>query len=97
MFRLIPGLQHGDFCRILPKDVCLALYQCKYSLVSNNRTYQKLWKTLFHLTCKKGQFDVVELIFYINLNAQNENGMTHFDTCTVIRYFGFWMSYIDSI
>ena len=30
------------------------------------------------MTCKKGQFDVaVELS--INLNAQNVNGMTHFD------------------
>ena len=47
------------------------------------------------MTCKEGQFDVaVELS--INLNAQNVNGMTHFDltgqqkigknTCMVIRY-----------
>ena len=31
------------------------------------------------MTCKKGQFDVVELAFGINLNAQHVNGMTHFD------------------
>ena len=47
------------------------------------------------MTCKEGQFDVaVELS--INLNAQNVNGMTHFDLpehygkqmknkCTIIR------------
>ena len=47
------------------------------------------------MACKKGQFDVVELMvndqfktFSINLNAQHVNGMTPFDlaVCTVIRY-----------
>ena len=38
------------------------------------------------MACKKGQFDVVEVMvtnqfkaFSINLNAQHVNGMTHFD------------------
>ena len=37
------------------------------------------------MACKKGQFDDVKLIFQgfksfkINLNAQHDNGMTHFD------------------
>ena len=38
------------------------------------------------MTCKEGQFDIVELIvnnqlktFGINLNAQHDNGMTIFD------------------
>ena len=42
--------------------------------------------TPFHVACKEGQFDVVELMvnnqsktFSINLNAQNVNGMTPFD------------------
>ena len=37
------------------------------------------------MACKKGQFDVVELMandqfktFSINMNAQHVNGMTHF-------------------
>ena len=47
------------------------------------------------MACKKGQFDVVELIannkfktFSINLNTQHVNGMTPFDLAlsTVIRY-----------
>ena len=46
------------------------------------------------MACKKGQFDVVELMvndlktFSINLNAQHMNGMTPFDLAlsTVIRY-----------
>ena len=40
-------------------------------------------KTPFHMVCKEGQFDVVELkvnkqfiAFSINLNAQHVNGMT---------------------
>ena len=40
----------------------------------------------FHMACKEGQFDVVELMvndqfktFSINLNAQHVNGMTPFD------------------
>ena len=39
------------------------------------------WKTQFHMACKEGQFDVVELFktFSINLNAQHVNGMTPFD------------------
>ena len=46
-----------------------------YSRVPNNCT--AAFK-LLHMTCKEGQFDVaVELS--INLNAQNVNGMTHFD------------------
>ena len=43
-------------------------------------------KTLFHMACKEGQFDVVELMandqfktFSINLYAQHANGMTPFD------------------
>ena len=36
------------------------------------------------MACKKGQFDVAELMLInqfkcINLNAQHVNGMTHFD------------------
>ena len=60
-----------------------------YSRVSNNRTAsikRTLWKTRFQMACKKGQFDVVELMannqfkaFSINLNAQHVNGMTRFD------------------
>ena len=45
------------------------------------------------MSCKDGQFDVVQLIensqfknFSINLNAQHVNGMTLFDVCTLIRY-----------
>ena len=47
------------------------------------------------MACKKGQFDVAELIvndqfktFSIILNAQNVNGMTPFSSAlsTVIRY-----------
>ena len=45
------------------------------------------------MACKKGQFDVVELMvndkfktFSINLNAQHVNGVTPFDLSTVIRY-----------
>ena len=41
--------------------------------------------TLFHMSCKEGQFNVVEPMvtnqfkdFSINLNAQHVNGMTHF-------------------
>ena len=32
------------------------------------------------MACKKGQFDIVEVIteYNINLNAQHVNGMTHF-------------------
>ena len=44
------------------------------------------------MTCKKGQFDVVDQIktFSINLNVQHVNGMTPFDLAlrTVIRYSG---------
>ena len=50
------------------------------------------------MACKKGQFDVVELMvndlktFSINLNAQHMNGMTPFDLAlgTVIRYSRVW-------
>ena len=67
------------------------------SWVSNNLTASnKQWKTPFHMACKEGQFDVVELIvnsqfmaFSTNLNAKHVNGMTHFDLAvpsTVIRY-----------
>ena len=38
------------------------------------------------MACKKGQFDVVELTFSINLDTQHVNGMTPFDLCTIIRY-----------
>ena len=47
------------------------------------------------MACKKGQFDVVELMannkfktFSINLNTQHVNGITPFDlaVCTFIRY-----------
>ena len=40
------------------------------------------------MACKKGQFDVVQLNFSINLIAQLVNGMTPFDLAlgTVIRY-----------
>ena len=61
----------------------------EYSRVSNNRTTSfkcTYWKTRFHMACKEGQFDVVELMvndqfktFSINLNAQHVNGMTPFD------------------
>ena len=55
--------------------------------VSNNDTASikhTKWKTPFHMTCKLGQFDVVELMvngkfkvfFSINSNAQHVNGMT---------------------
>ena len=44
------------------------------------------------MTCKEGQFNVVELIvtnqfkaFSINLNAQHVNGMTHFDFSLHVR------------
>ena len=42
-------------------------------------------KTPFHMACKKGQFDVVEIImlFSINLNTQDVNGMTHFDLIAI--------------
>ena len=43
-------------------------------------------KNSIHMACKKGQFDVVELMvtnqfkaLSINLNARHVNGMTHFD------------------
>ena len=43
-------------------------------------------ETRFNVTCKEGQFNVVELMvddrfktFIINLNAQHVNGMTPFD------------------
>ena len=46
------------------------------------------------MACRKGQFDVVELMvndqfkaITINLNAQNVNGMTHFD------FKGFWYQF----
>ena len=45
------------------------------------------------MTCKEGQFDVVELMindqfktFSINLNAQHVTGMTSFDLAVHIRY-----------
>ena len=42
------------------------------------------------MTCKEGQFNVVDQFktFSINLNAQHMNGMTPFDLAlsTVIRY-----------
>ena len=50
--------------------------------VSNNDTASikhKIWRTPFHMTCKLGQFDVVEIMvrgFSINLNAQHVKGMT---------------------
>ena len=47
--------------------------------VSNNRTAPKKQKIIFHMTCIKGQFDVVELsqgFKSIKLNAQHVNGMT---------------------
>ena len=57
-----------------------------YSRVSNKRTSSTkgtYWKTRFHMACKEGQFDVVELMvndqfktFSINLNAQHVNGLT---------------------
>ena len=52
-------------------------------------------KTRFHMACKEGQFDVVELMvnnqyktFSMNSNDQHMNGMTPFDLAlsTVIRY-----------
>ena len=68
-----------------------------YSRVSNNRTASiKRTLTPFHIACKEGQFDVVELMvndqfktFSINLNAQHVNGITPFGLafiCLVIRY-----------
>ena len=70
----------------------IILYQIFFgvhSRVSNKRTASNkrtLWKTLFRTACKKGQFDVVELMvnnqfngFGINLNAQHVNGMTPFN------------------
>ena len=57
-----------------------------YSRVFNNRTAsmkRTQGKTRFIMTCKEGQFDVVEVIvkdqiktFSINLSAQHVNGMT---------------------
>ena len=57
-----------------------------YYKVSNNNTVSikcTNGKTPFHMFCKEGQFDVVELkvnkqfiAFSINLNAQHVNGMT---------------------
>ena len=42
------------------------------------------------MTCKKGQFDVVELLdFRINLNAQHVNGITHM----FVRLLGTLMYY----
>ena len=51
------------------------------SRVSNNPTVSikcTYWKTLFHMACKEGQFDVDDQFktFSINLNAQYMNGMT---------------------
>ena len=49
------------------------------SWVTTNRTR---WNNPFHMVCKKGQFDVVNLPIQglsINWNAQYVNGMTHFD------------------
>ena len=49
------------------------------------------------MTCKKGQFDVVELMvndqflmtFSINLNAQHVNGMTPFDLA--VHMYCYWI------
>ena len=67
----------------------------EYSRVSNNRTAsfkRTYWKTRFHMACKEGQFDVVELMvndqfktFSINLNAKHVSGMTPFDL-SVLMY-----------
>ena len=45
------------------------------------------------MACKKGQFDVVELMvnnqfndFGINLNVQHANGMTHFHLALFRKY-----------
>ena len=62
-----------------------------HSIASNNRTS---FTTRFHMACKEGQFDVVELMlkdqfktFSINLNAQHVNGMTPFDL--VVHMYGY--------
>ena len=61
-----------------------------YSRVSNNLTSSiksTLWKTRFHMACKEGHFDVVELMVndQFNLNAQHVNGMTPFDLAVHVR------------
>ena len=68
---------------------------CDCSRVSNNRTSlikRTYWKTRFHMACKEGQFDVVELMlneqfktFRMNLNAQHMNGMSPFDSAVHVR------------
>ena len=52
--------------RVLQKITKLAVTPCiLYTKLSNDRTIpikRTKLKTLFHMTCKEGQFDVVELI-----------------------------------
>ena len=50
--------------------------------------------TRFHMACKEGQFDVVELMvndqfktFSINVNAQHVNDMTPFDLAFKYGYY----------
>ena len=43
----------------LDKESKVKLLKNVTPIISNNRTY---WKTPFLMTCKKGQFDVVELL-----------------------------------
>ena len=52
------------------------------------------WNTQFHMACKEGQFDAVEVMvndqfktFSINLNAQHVNGMTPFDSA--VHVYGY--------
>ena len=58
---------------------------------------KRTWcKPLFHVACKEGQFDVVELMvndqfktFGLNLNAQHVNGMTPFDLA--VHMYGYYI------
>ena len=63
--------------------------------------HQLYWKTPFHMACKEGQFDVVELMqnnkfkaFRINLNAHYVIGTTHYN---VAIYSGKLVRLLDAV
>ena len=72
----------------------LCMRVCDCSRVSNNRTApikRTYWKTRFHMACKEGQLDVVDLMlndqYQFECSRCEWNDSFWFNrTCTVIRY-----------
>ena len=69
-------LNRSDFSKWLSKLLSLTSLTLEYLITEQHLLNVHRWKTRFHMTCKEGQFDVVELMVNDHLHI---NGMTPFD------------------